>query len=230
MSCQPCGCDPEANHVCERHDAEGIVGWQHVEIVVCTPRFLGTIRLTDAEESDMSDALTDQDTGAPALKAEPDPPEHGVIDSQPPADHADVPPVTETVPEATPATVAEIQQKIQQTLGRGVAARSGLIAPATLPPTSLMPSTVKLDKKFQGDLRKVKDGSPVPADEYIVFLAKDDAVPAMLHAYYAECVRLRADAEQLAMVEALQQDVDRWRAAHADRCKVPDAAGERRLP
>lgn len=33
----------------------------------------------------------------------------------------------------------------------------------------------KLDAKFYGEIRKVKDGAVVPEDEYVVFLAKDTA-------------------------------------------------------
>jgi hypothetical protein len=39
---------------------------------------------------------------------------------------------------------------------------------------------MKLDAKFYGDLRKVKDGSAVPDDEWAVFLAKDNAFAAIL--------------------------------------------------
>ena len=85
----------------------------------------------------------------------------------------------------------------------------------------------KLDAKFSGVIFKVKDGSIVPDDEYMVFLAKDNAFPATLEFYRNECVRLGADQEH---VDAVNRTIDRligWRRDNADRCKVPDAKGER---
>ncbi len=89
---------------------------------------------------------------------------------------------------------------------------------------------MKLDKKFNGDLRKVKDGSEVPTDQWVVFLAKDDAFVLTLPFYRQMCERLGADPVQLAMVDELIIHVNQWRAAHPDLCKIPDAEGERRLP
>lgn len=89
---------------------------------------------------------------------------------------------------------------------------------------------VKMDKKFKGTILKVKDGSIVADDQYVVFLVKDDAFAAVLPAYRDECARLGADEEQLAAVDALVGRVDVWRAAHPELCKVPDAAGEKLLP
>ncbi len=84
----------------------------------------------------------------------------------------------------------------------------------------------KLDKKFYGELRKVKDDSQVPDEEYVVFLAKDDAFAMTLPTYLRHCRAMHADAVQIKMVEDLIQRVFAWRAAHPDQCKVPDAAGE----
>lgn len=90
--------------------------------------------------------------------------------------------------------------------------------------------TTKLDGKFYSDgIYKAKDNSRVPEDEWIVFLAKDNAFAAMLPLYHAECMRLGADAEQMAAVERLLERVDAWREANPDKCKTPDAAGERML-
>lgn len=88
---------------------------------------------------------------------------------------------------------------------------------------------MKLDAKFYGEIRKVKDDSLVPEDEYIVFLAKDNAVPAMLRFYRDECVRLGADLVQVSAVDRMIGRADAWRAAFPERCKVPDAAGEKLL-
>jgi hypothetical protein len=87
----------------------------------------------------------------------------------------------------------------------------------------------KLDAKFYGEIRKVKDGSLVPDDEYVVFLAKDTAFANMLMRYRAECVRLGADREQIDAVDRLDHRLRQWRAANPERLKVPDAAGEKLL-
>lgn len=87
----------------------------------------------------------------------------------------------------------------------------------------------KLDAKFYGEIRKVKDDSLVPDDEYVVFLAKDTAFANILPQYLQECINLGADKEQL---EAVVRMIDRlkvWRAANQQRLKVPDAEGEKLL-
>ncbi len=81
---------------------------------------------------------------------------------------------------------------------------------------------MKLDGKFHGVVVKNKDGSIVPQDQWMVFLAKDDAVPATLLFYEEECRRRGAAPAQLAAVAAMRVRVDEWRAAHPDLCKTPD--------
>jgi hypothetical protein len=85
----------------------------------------------------------------------------------------------------------------------------------------------KLDAKFSGVIFKVKDGSIVPDDEYMVFLAKDSAFLNTLKFYRYECKRLGADADQIAAVERAIDRVHAWRDANPHRIKVPDAKGER---
>ena len=46
---------------------------------------------------------------------------------------------------------------------------------------------MKLDAKFYGEIRKVKDDSIVPDDEYVVFLAKDNAFAEVTHHYAETC-------------------------------------------
>lgn len=89
----------------------------------------------------------------------------------------------------------------------------------------------KLDAKFYvaGTLRKVKDDSIVPDDEYVVFLAKDNAFNAILPLYLEECNRRGCDAEQMASVERMIARVAQWRLANVERLKDPDAAGEKLL-
>jgi len=92
-----------------------------------------------------------------------------------------------------------------------------------------MTNVVKLDAKFYGQIRKAKDDTIVPDDEYMVFLAKDNAFCAILPLYLEECIRLGADQEQIAAVIRGMERLREWRARHPDRCKVPDAKGERLL-
>lgn len=92
-----------------------------------------------------------------------------------------------------------------------------------------MTVAAKLDKKFDGDIHKVKDHTFVPPDEYLVFLAKDNAFAATLPEYRRQCEAMGADPVQLWMVDEMIANVEAWRAAHPERCKVPDAAGEQRL-
>lgn len=91
------------------------------------------------------------------------------------------------------------------------------------------PNPDKIDAKFYGEIRKAKDGSVVPDDEYIVFLIKDNAFAAVLPMYLAECIRQNCDQEQIDAVIAMIQRVTNWRAAHPERLKRPDAAGEKLL-
>jgi hypothetical protein len=87
----------------------------------------------------------------------------------------------------------------------------------------------KLDAKFEGVITKVKDGSVVPDDEYVVFLAKDDAFASVLTTYLGQCISLGADAEQISAVQRMIKRVEMWREANPGRCKVPDAKGEKLL-
>jgi hypothetical protein len=88
----------------------------------------------------------------------------------------------------------------------------------------------KLDLKFYGDIFKAKDSSRVPDDEYVVFLAKDNAFAAVLPLYLEQCIAMDADEEQIQEVTAMIGRLDAWRAANPHRCKTPDAKGERLLP
>ena len=87
----------------------------------------------------------------------------------------------------------------------------------------------KLDAKFYGDIFKAKDGSLVPDDAYVVFLAQDDAFAAILPLYHEQCSQMGCDAEQLGMVKEMIDRVQRWRGANADKCHPPGAHGEETL-
>jgi hypothetical protein len=88
----------------------------------------------------------------------------------------------------------------------------------------------RLDGKFYGQIRKVKDDTIVSEDEYVVFLAKDNAFAAVLPFYRHICADMGCDPEQLAGVDRLIARVSAWREANADRCKKPDIeVGEKLL-
>lgn len=84
-----------------------------------------------------------------------------------------------------------------------------------------------LDAKFVGEIRKVKDGSSVPPDEFVVFLAKDNAFAETLPYYRARCVALGADREQIDAVDRMISRLIKWRSENPSRLKVPDARGEK---
>ena len=87
----------------------------------------------------------------------------------------------------------------------------------------------KLDKKFVGPIRKVKDGSTVPDDQWICFLAKDNAFAAILPAYLSKCIELACDDEQIRLVTNMIDQVQTWRSANPNKLKDPDAKGEKVL-
>lgn len=88
---------------------------------------------------------------------------------------------------------------------------------------------MKLDAKFYGEIRKVKDDSLVPDDEWVCFLVKDNAFAATLPTYRAKCVEMGADDEQIAAVDRMIQRAAAWRVVNHRRLKVPDAKGEKLL-
>ncbi len=88
---------------------------------------------------------------------------------------------------------------------------------------------MKLDAKFYGEIRKVKDDSVVPDEEYMVFLAKDNAFAAVLPVYLAICRSMHADFEHIGAVERTIERLNKWREANPDRLKIPDAKGEKLL-
>lgn len=79
-----------------------------------------------------------------------------------------------------------------------------------------------LDGKFHGVVVKNKDGSVVTPDQWIVFLAKDNALPATLQFYEQECRRLNAGSEQIQSVSRLRERLRQWRVDNQSKCKVAD--------
>src|SRR5579863_5629487 len=88
---------------------------------------------------------------------------------------------------------------------------------------------LKLDAKFYGEIRKVKDDSLVPEDEWVCFLIKDNAFAATLPEYRRQCVIHGADVEQIKAVDRMIARGAQWRAENTDRLNVPDAKGEKLL-
>lgn len=80
----------------------------------------------------------------------------------------------------------------------------------------------KLDGKFHGVIVKNKDQSIVPQDQWVVFLAKDNAFPATLRFYKAECQRLGVGMDQLQAVDDMICRLEQWRAENKKLCKVLD--------
>ena len=90
-------------------------------------------------------------------------------------------------------------------------------------------SAMKFDAKFTGTIRKVKDGSVVPEDQYVVFLIKDNAFADILPLYRTRCIELGCDTEHIEALDRMLERMYAWREANPDKCKNPDAHGERLL-
>lgn len=80
----------------------------------------------------------------------------------------------------------------------------------------------KLDAKFDGVIFKVKDGTIVRPDEYIVFLAKDNSLPDTLEFYRNQCLWRGCDNRQLKAIDDMIARLRQWRANNPERCKNPD--------
>lgn len=92
---------------------------------------------------------------------------------------------------------------------------------------SPLKASQKLDAKFSGVIFKVKNGTIVPDDEYMVFLAKDNAFPDTLRFYHSRCIELGCDQEHIDAVWRTIQRLDVWRIENPSKCKLPDAKGDR---
>lgn len=83
-------------------------------------------------------------------------------------------------------------------------------------------TTDRLDGKYIAEIRKADTGELIPNDEWILFRAKDLALPATLLAYYDECRRRGSPVSHLQAIMALYERTNDWQMAHPDLCKVPD--------
>ncbi len=83
-------------------------------------------------------------------------------------------------------------------------------------------SRLPLDRKFYGIIHKTKNNEVVPHDQFVVFLAKDNAFMPTLNFYKAECQRIGANMAQLQAIDDLIMRVAEWRENNRAMCKVPD--------
>lgn len=95
----------------------------------------------------------------------------------------------------------------------------GSMGPCPKPP---LPKEAPLDGKFHGRVFRNKDGVEEPPDSWIVFVARDNALPRTLEFYRQECIRLGAEWAQIEAVEKLILRVEAWRAANPTATKIPD--------
>lgn len=79
-----------------------------------------------------------------------------------------------------------------------------------------------LDGKFHGLIFKHKDGTLVPPDQCVTFLAKDNAFALMVQDYPNWCRRVKAGNEQVHSAQLLVDRITKWRDENPHLCKVPD--------
>jgi hypothetical protein len=87
----------------------------------------------------------------------------------------------------------------------------------------------KLDAKFYGEIRKAKDDSVVPEDQYMVFLAKDNAFALVLPIYLEICRTMNCDHEHIDAVARTLSRLEKWREQNQHLLKKPDAKNEKLL-
>lgn len=80
----------------------------------------------------------------------------------------------------------------------------------------------KMDQKYGGSVYKIANGEVVPPDEWIVFRAKDLAVPYMLEAYAVRCSHLGCNPDHMKAISDLKMRVLEFQRQYPERCKVPD--------
>lgn len=80
----------------------------------------------------------------------------------------------------------------------------------------------RFDGKFHGRIFKNKNREEVRADEFCVFLAKDNAFLPTLRFYRDECARQGAKDAQIKAVEEMINRCAKWRDENVDRLKTPD--------
>lgn len=88
--------------------------------------------------------------------------------------------------------------------------------------TQVEPVKMPIDRKYAFYALNRKTHKSYDDTDGVVFLAKDNAFPATLRFYRAECERQGADEAQLKGIDLLIERVDAYRASNAHLCKVPD--------
>lgn len=81
---------------------------------------------------------------------------------------------------------------------------------------------MKIDQKYKGRITKRSDGTIVPEDEWIVFRAKDLALPAAMSAYIRKCEQLGCNKDFIQEFIKLKGRVVRFQISNPERCKIPD--------
>lgn len=81
---------------------------------------------------------------------------------------------------------------------------------------------MEIDRKFHiAAVHKTK-GKGVTDSEAVLFLCKDDAFPATLQFYRAECMRLGVGVAQVEGIDLLIERVALWRRRNKVLCRNPD--------
>lgn len=78
-----------------------------------------------------------------------------------------------------------------------------------------------IGQKYKGEIFK-NDGTLVPEDEWIVFMAKDLALVPTLIAYLNNCSNLGCDEKYLREIVELTIKVMKFQKNNIDKCKIPD--------
>jgi len=81
---------------------------------------------------------------------------------------------------------------------------------------------MKMDDKYYGNVFKNEDDSKVPADEWIVFRAKDLALVPTLITYLNTCSDIGCDDKHIRNIVELIVRVMKFQKNNPDRCKNPD--------
>lgn len=82
----------------------------------------------------------------------------------------------------------------------------------------------KLDLKYSGII--YKGLKQVPADEWIVFRAQDNALVDTLIFYLGKCIQLGIEDDHKQSILDLIGRVRTWRALYPEKCKTPDTEPE----
>lgn len=77
-----------------------------------------------------------------------------------------------------------------------------------------------VDLKYDGSIRKVATGEKVT--DFVVFRARDNALPQILRIYRTVCEAMGCDEQHLQSVTVLLENVEKWRFQNPGECHPPD--------